>query len=401
MKRLLFVVAVTMVLTLVDLSSNEVRAASQLSEINQQLDRVKHEIDEAKQLERKAKQEAEKIQEQKLGYAEQVKQIRAEIDKTSNKLNSLTTQITDIEVNLVFTTQKLKEAEERVADRETLLNNRIKLLYMNGFVSYLDVLLSSSSLLDFLDRLFALQSIIRQDKQLLKLNIMDRQEVENKKQDVEAQLVYVSDLLTQAADIKKQLESKRKGKEIVLASLENKEDQLVEISEKQEKQILQLADEQGRLLKKQAELKTKNNGQKKKIVKYTGGQMTWPVPSSERITSMWGARIHPITKKKQNHNGLDIGAPNGNDIVAAASGTVILAQWYGDFGNCVIIEHENGIRTLYAHIRTGGIKVETGDVVSAGDKIAEIGSTGRSTGNHLHFGVYVNNASVDPLTYLR
>jgi murein DD-endopeptidase MepM/ murein hydrolase activator NlpD len=87
--------------------------------------------------------------------------------------------------------------------------------------------------------------------------------------------------------------------------------------------------------------------------------------------------------------------------VAAASGEVILAQWYGGFGNTVIIEHKDGFRTLYAHIRRGGIKVKVGETVDAGEKIAEIGSTGSSTGNHLHFGVYVDSNAVDPLPYLQ
>lgn len=397
-KQLLTCVVISMALTL---GGPTVLADTQLDKINQQLEQVKQQLKAAERLGNKARSEMEQIQKQKSEYTGQIQQIQNGIDASNRKLQQLSNQVEEVEENLLYTTELLQQAEERVATREELLNNRIKLLYMNGVVSYLDVLLNSTSFIDFLDRLSAIQSIVRQDKQLLALNIIDKQEVENKKKDVEDQLNFVNDLVVQTSEIKKQLEGKQKNKQIAIASLEDKEEQLEEIREEQEKEILQLADQQGKLVKQQAELKNQQKKQKKKIVKYSGGQMTWPVPSSDRITSKWGSRIHPITKKKQNHNGLDIGAPNGNDIVAAASGTVVLAQWYGDFGNCVIIEHENGIRTLYAHIRTGGIKVKVGDEVSAGDKIAEIGSTGRSTGNHLHFGVYVNNKSVDPLSYLQ
>ncbi|TLS50014.1 hypothetical protein FE782_22000 [Paenibacillus antri] len=378
-----------------------VLADTQLDKIDQQLNQVKKQLKEAERLGNKARSEMEQIQKQKSEYADQIQQIQSDIDTSSRKLLQLSNRVKEVEENLKYTTGLLEQAEERVSTREALLNNRIRLLYMNGVVSYLDVLLSSTSFMDFLDRVSAIQSIVKQDKQLLALNIIDRQEVENKKKDVEAQLSYVNDLVVQTSEIRKQLEGKQKNKQVAIASLETKEEQLEEIREEHEKEILQLADQQGKLVKQQAELKNQQKKPKKKIVKYSGGQMTWPVPSSDRITSMWGPRIHPITGKKKNHNGLDIAAPNGDSIVAAASGTVVLAQWYGDFGNCVIIEHENGIRTLYAHIRTGGIKVKVGDEVSAGDKIAEVGSTGASTGNHLHFGVYVNNQNVDPLSYLK
>jgi murein DD-endopeptidase MepM/ murein hydrolase activator NlpD len=363
------------------------------------LNRVKREMKKAEELEATAKKEIERIKNQKEEYASQVQQLQNDIDATGAKLKKLDKQVKDVETNLVVTTQELQEAQERVIERDGLLKSRLQLLYMNGFVNYIDVLLSSTSFVDFLDRMDALQSIVSQDKEILELNIIDKQTVEGKKQDIEAQLDYVSSLLAQTAELKQQLEQKRHNREVAIASLESKESDLEELTEEQEKQLLALADKQSQLVKKQNEIKNKNK--KKKVSKYTGGQLAWPVPSSDRITSMWGTRVHPITKKKHTHSGIDIGAPSGTTIEAAASGTVILAQWYGGYGNCIIIEHKEGFRTLYGHIRSGGIKVKVGDEVEKGQKIAEVGSTGNSTGNHLHFGVYVNNESVDPLPYLK
>ncbi|WP_274362546.1 murein hydrolase activator EnvC family protein [Paenibacillus thermotolerans] len=393
-------VAVSVAVTSVGIPGTPAKAVSELEKINQELDRVKREIKSAQDAEKNAKAEIKRIREQKEEYSAQVAELQKEIDSTSKKLQNLNKQIDDVESNLEFTTQELKDAEQRVVDRDALLKSRLQLLYMNGFVKYLDVLLSSTSFVDFLDRMTALQSIVEKDKEILELNIADKQTVEMKKKDVEAQLDYVSQLLAQTVELKRTLEKKQANRQVAIASLESKEDNLEELSAEQEQQLLKLADTQAKLVKKQQEIKNKNK-KKSTVKKYTGGQLTWPVPSSERITSEWGTRIHPITKKKHTHSGIDIGAPNGTTIVAAASGTVILAQWYGGYGNCIIIEHKEGFRTLYGHIRSGGIKVKVGDEVSAGQKIAEVGSTGNSTGNHLHFGVYVNNESVDPLPYLK
>lgn len=402
MKRYLLplAVAVSVAVTSFGIPGTPVKAVSELEKINQELSRVKREMKKAEEAENRAKQEIKRIREQREEYSSQVTQLQKEIDVTSAKLGKLNKQINEVETNLEYTAKELKEAKQRVADRDALLKSRLKLLYMNGVVNYLDVLLSSTSFVDFLDRMSAIQSIVDQDKEILELNIADQQTVEHKKQDVEAQLDYVSQLLAQTVSLKKTLEQKQHNREVAIASLETKEEDLEELTEEQEQQLLALADKQSKLIKKQNEIKNRNK-KKKKTSKFTGGQLGWPVPSSERITSYWGTRVHPITKRKHTHSGLDIGAPNGTTIVAAASGTVVLAQWYGGYGNCVIIEHKEGFRTLYAHIRSGGIKVKVGEDVSKGEKIAEIGSTGSSTGNHLHFGVYVNNESVDPLPYLK
>lgn len=383
-----------------DSGEMKVLAASESETITRQLQKVKQEIEEAQQLEKKASSELKSIQAQKEEYNGQVILIEQEIAETNTKLASLQEQIYEVEQNLTLTNKQLVETEERVEERKQLLQSRLRLLYMNGFVSYLEVLLNSTSFIDFLDRLSAIQSIIKQDQTLLASLANDKNTMEMQKKDIEAQLEYVDGLLAEANAIKAQLQVKRDNRVVAIASLETKEDELELLSEDQERELFRLVDEQSKLIKQQAALKVKSNGTNNKIKKYTGGQMQWPLPSSDRITSYVGGRINPVTQKPQNHSGLDIAAPGGSDIIAAASGTVVLAQWYGNFGNCVIIEHGDGIRTLYAHIRSGGIKVKTGDEVSAGDKIAEVGSTGRSTGNHLHFGVYVDNTVVDPLPYV-
>jgi murein DD-endopeptidase MepM/ murein hydrolase activator NlpD len=133
-------------------------------------------------------------------------------------------------------------------------------------------------------------------------------------------------------------------------------------------------------------------------VAYSGGIMQWPCPASTRITSKFGYRIHPVTKTKKLHTGLDIGVPTGSSIVAANSGTVIKAAWNNSYGYMVMVDHGGGIVTLYAH--NSRLLVSAGQKVERGQQIALSGNTGVSTGPHLHFEVRVNGEYKDPQAYL-
>lgn len=134
-------------------------------------------------------------------------------------------------------------------------------------------------------------------------------------------------------------------------------------------------------------------------VKYTGGKFLWPVPSSSRITSEYGYRIHPVYKTRKFHSGIDIAAGYGVNILASADGTVTLATDNGGYGKCIIINHGSGLATLYAHNST--LLVSKGDKVTRGQIIAKAGSTGVSTGPHLHYEVRVNGSTTDPVQYLK
>ena len=130
------------------------------------------------------------------------------------------------------------------------------------------------------------------------------------------------------------------------------------------------------------------------------GGFTWPLPGYTYINSQYGMRVHPITGENKLHNGTDISGSdvNGKPIVAAYDGTVILAEYYYGYGNCVQISHGTGVVTYYAHMSAFAVKV--GDVVKAGQTVGYVGSTGNSTGPHLHFTLYVGGTTVNPLDYL-
>ncbi|MDO4394294.1 MAG: M23 family metallopeptidase, partial [Bacillota bacterium] len=142
----------------------------------------------------------------------------------------------------------------------------------------------------------------------------------------------------------------------------------------------------------------RTNGSSSHTSSYNG-IMCWPAPSYTRISCPFGWRKHPITKRKNYHGGVDLASPGGSPILAADSGTVIIAQYHYSYGNYVVIDHGGGIATLYGHSRK--LLVKRGQKVSKGQKIALVGTTGSSTGNHLHFEVRKNGARINPMPYIK
>jgi len=406
-KRFLIVLAAAALLASMFAAAPDrgVASTAEIKKIDEKLKQLKAEIDATKKAQEEAEKELERLMKfREMGISE-IQRLEEEIQKTSEQIEDLHRQMDEVGFNLELTVQELAAAEERIATRDALIKARIRLMYMNGVVSYLDVLLSATSFTDFLDRMDALRSILAQDKEILAKNIQDKITVELKKADIEAQLEYVENLVAQTELLKADLVAKKEKKEVAVATYEAQAYELEEMTEEDERKLMELATEQQRLQRERERLleeekRRQEEERRKNLVKYEGGPLLWPLEIPGRETSGFGTRKHPITGRTQTHSGIDIAVPAGTAILAAAPGEVILAQWYGGYGNTVIIEHKEGFRTLYAHIRSGGIKVKVGDYVKAGDKIAEVGSTGTSTGNHLHFGVYVNNTAVDPKPYL-
>ena len=128
------------------------------------------------------------------------------------------------------------------------------------------------------------------------------------------------------------------------------------------------------------------------------GRFLWPTPGYSKITSDYGMRVHPILGTKKLHTGIDIGAPSGTRILSGDAGVVIHAGWLGAYGNAVVVDHGGGLSTLYGHMSS--IAVREGQQVTAGQKLGGVGSTGLSTGPHLHFEVRVNGNPVSPWGYL-
>lgn len=396
MKKGLAVLAVILLAAFVFQPYGGQAASSQVDKINKELQKVRAQMEAAAQSRKEADIYKQYYEKQKAQTAESVTEILSQIDSVSTQMTGVQTQIEATEASLLKAGEDLQTAEERVVSRDKMLQSRIRLMYTNGFVSYMDVLLSSTSFSDFLDRFDSLQSMLGQDRDILDNHKKDQALIAQKKAEIEKQLGQVRTMYGKLEDYQGLLVDKEQQKEVLVQQLSEKVEESEEISEEQEALLMQLA-------KKVADLEEEKRkaAKKKKVTYYKGGKLSVPLKDSYRISSNYGYRTHPVTGKRKLHAGLDMAAPKGTPIYAAESGTVLVAQSWSGYGNCVIIDHGNGMWTLYGHIRTGGIMVEKGQVVKRGQKIAEVGSTGVSTGNHLHFEVRINEKTVDPAPYLK
>ena len=312
---------------------------------------------------------------------EQISEKQSELEKgqeqeksLSKKLNELEQAIGENEEKLTTLEAELKEAQEKVETQTENLNSRLRNMYKNGSVGFLDVLMDSSSFSEFLTNLDMVKIIYSSDKDVLNDLQEAHDQVEEKKEEVE----------TLQAELEESRAVVSEEKESIAASNEETEKMLDELQADADKLTAELQQQAG------------SSGSSK----YTGGTMAWPVPSvgTSNITSLYGYRIHPIIGVGHGHSGVDIGASYGSSVVAANAGTVIYAGWYGGYGNCVMIDHGGGIVTLYGH--NSAFNVSVGQSVSRGQTIAFIGSTGNSTGPHCHFEVRINGSTTDPLDYI-
>ncbi|MDP4181306.1 MAG: peptidoglycan DD-metalloendopeptidase family protein [Bacillota bacterium] len=276
------------------------------------------------------------------------------------------------------------EAEENYKKQDELFKTRLKIMYETASYGKTNTLLKSKNVTDFFARLKYIQAVSNRDKQLIDDVVTAKNDIEYKKQLKEKMKL----------DKEKKIDAKKKQIENIKASRADLDEQIRQINDKLDK----LDEQEDELIKKSDELTSQIKALQSKG-KYIGGSMIWPVPSSGLITSYYGMRFHPVLKKYKMHTGIDIGASSGVSILAANKGVVIVAGWESGYGNTVIIDHGGGVSTLYAH--SSRLLVSVGDKVNAGEVIAKVGSTGLSTGPHLHFEVRKNGATADPTQYVR
>ncbi len=327
----------------------------------------------------KKKQQAELKEKTRLEKEQQ--ELTKQQNEEANAIEELEKQIAEAKEHLRQTELALAQATADYNQMNELVKTRLQVMYKNSETTMLDTLLSSGSVVEFYERLHYMQVISENDNKLMQQLEEARLDVELKKQMQEQAKEILEQKLGEREERLQQIKTSRARVEGEISRSKKEIQQL-------EKEIDKQLEESKRLESKIKTLMTKQ--------KYVGGSMTWPVPSSYRITSSFGMRKHPILRKNKMHTGVDIGADKGASIVAANSGTVIMAHYdKNGYGNMVVIDHGGGITTLYAH--AGKLLVKVGDKVKSGQTIAKVGSTGLSTGNHLHFEVRVNGEPKDPM----
>ena len=327
--------------------------------------------------------------------------IESKVTELNQQLIDISARITDLENQLTAKSEDIQEtkdelagAKEREAQQYADMKVRIQFMYENGQTSYLEALLSSRNISEFLNSADYIAQIQSYDRQKL----TEYQDTVESIVNLEAQLEQE---YTDLEALKSTVES---NKATVAAMMRQKESELADISgdiEDAQSDADYYAAEiqaQEELIAaiKRAEAEKAAAGVEEHP--YTGGAFRWPCPSSTRVTSDYGTRVSPMSGASSNHKGIDIGASAGADIIAAADGTVTAASYSSAAGNYVMIDHGGGLYTVYMH--ASSLLVSPGQTVSAGDVIAKVGSTGISTGSHLRFGVSLNGSYVSPWSYL-
>lgn len=390
---------------------------SNLSEAQQEKKTLENDLQKAKELIDSLKGSKEDIQ-------SEVEKLDKQLNEISGKVKELESQLSKKRQEIANTESALNKAKEQEKKQYRNMKKRIQFMYENGQTSYVEMLLSADSFTDFLNAVEYITQISQYDRKMLKeyqnmqVTIADTQKtletdyaslqslqakVQEEKQAVAAlesakkgELNDVADDLTDAQTVAKAYEAEIQAQNEVIAQIQAAQKRAAEQQAAQ--QQAQAAEENqgatdaaGENQNTAQNTTPSGNGQ-------STGSMMWPCPSSKRVTSDYGPRTSPTNGASSNHKGIDIGAAYGADIVAADGGTVLVATYSSSGGNYVIIDHGGGLCTVYMH--ASSLTVSAGQTVSKGQVIAKVGSTGISTGNHLHFGVTLNGVYVSPWGYV-
>lgn len=333
------------------------------------------------------KQKITGVNKEKKSLVDQIADLENQLAIAQKELDDAEARLRETQAKLANTTEDLKKAEERVEEQEDDLNVRMRTLYKTGPVDYIEVILASSSFSDFLTRLDLIKKIIEADKRLFLEFKARQEEVARKKAELEEQ--------------KRLIDQERNNINQRRATIASRSGERRELLAKLEIEKKEYERQQNKLQKDSENLRREILAWEMKNKKgfFGTGKFLWPTPSSTYITDEFGWRIHPIFKTRRFHEGMDIGASMGANVLAADDGEVIFSGVYGGYGNTIILSHGGGISTQYSHLSK--ILVGEGKKVLKGDKIGLVGSTGISTGPHLHFGVIKDGQVVNPWNWLK
>ncbi|MDO5141481.1 MAG: peptidoglycan DD-metalloendopeptidase family protein [Eubacteriales bacterium] len=314
--------------------------------------------------------------------------LQQEIDLTKQEIAVVTAYIERLQQQIDVKTTELAEAEKALEKKQDAFALTVRTTYEQGDVSYLEVLLNSSSFADLLSRMEIVTAIMDDNKRVVAEYTAAKEDIAQKRDD-----------LQQTQDTQKNYQESLNYKVSDLAASEAEQAALQESIEayvaESEAEYDRIASEMQSVSDKIAELSRK--AAVSGSVPMGDGTLIWPTPSCTTNSSAYGWRIHPIFGTRKFHAGEDIPAGYGAQILAAASGRVVTAGWVSGYGNYTVIDHGGGMMTAYGH--QSSFAVSVGQTVSQGQVIGYVGSTGNSTGPHLHFEVYINGATVDPKSF--
>ncbi|MDY5053022.1 MAG: peptidoglycan DD-metalloendopeptidase family protein [Anaerovibrio sp.] len=346
--------------------------------------------DQLADLQRQAEEQQAKTNEASAkveSVSERLRQIQEELRVATAEYKEVKGQLDSVEDKISDNTELLQKTEADLKVKNKKLQQRVRDIYINGQISYVDVLFGAKDFADLMTRMDVLKRIIKHDYDLIMKVREEKATVENTRAQLEKDKAEAEVLVTDAQAKKAKVEDKESEQQVLL-------DQAIydrDTSERMYEEIMAASQEVANMIRRSHMSSAGYSG-----APAGAGGMIWPI--SGPITSEFGWRTHPIFGTARFHSGLDIGGDYGMPIYAAASGTVIYAGWISGYGNAVIIDHGGGVTTLYGH--NDSLNVSEGENVAQGQVIAMCGSTGNSTGPHCHFEVRENGEPVSPYGYL-
>ena len=366
-------------------------------DLTNQLDSIQQQVNQ----QNAAKADAETV----IGsVSEQLRQIEEQLRQATAELGTIKEQRVAVENDITLNERQLAEAQKRLEGRESVFYKRVRDIYINGRLSYLDVVIGSKDFSDFANRLEVLKRIIDSDITLINEIKKERADIEAHKQKLEADRAKLVELEKSALAKQAEIEQKKAERNVVLQKAQNDRATAMQAIEELNASSAQVS----AMLKERQAARAAATAAAAAAAQSSGGQgasdnwvqgtgqLGWPV--SGEITSPYGYRVHPIWGTTIYHSGIDIGVDEGTPVHAADGGVVVWSGWMGGYGYAVVIDHGNGLSTLYGH--NSELAVDEGQSVAKGQVISYAGSTGNSTGPHVHFEVRVNGDPVDPMGYL-
>ena len=420
---LIWVLIVGMVLpTVITLISLNLGAVSQSD-----IDAARAEIETLEEKIAAAEKEIEGIRSDKDSLFEQKRLLDDKINLYNDQIELLETTISGLDADIARCEEEIASLESEREEKYETFKQRVRVMYEEGTVSYLSVILSADSISDFLNRVEMVSEVFDQDRELITELETLQSEIALKQSELEndrAESVAMretldtarTELLAEQAEAEVMLAGFEEGEHENIALLEEYERLWQEAMEREERLSQELEAqrikeeeerrkaEEERLQKLEEEEREREEQERQEEQEEQGEQeqnatFIWPTPGFTWVTSEFGYRTHPVTGKPSNHNGIDIGAYAGSPIKCIAAGTVVTSQYDSVYGNMIKVDHGNGYISMYAHMNARS-KYKVGDTVSQGTVLGYVGTTGLSSGYHLHFTIYKNGTAVDPLLYV-
>lgn len=348
---------------------------------------VQQKLDSAQKKKKDAQQKLESTKQKKAKTLAEKESLEREAVNLQSKIDALEKQVETTEKSLGEAEIKLADATEKAENQYSTFKERFRVMCEQGGTSYLDMLISSKSFKDFVDKAEIIKEISEYDKEIFDRMEASRQEIEQSRNEIKDLKDEQEGALNSLEQQRSALKAKQEQQASYIKALESDAAAYQKVIDEEDRAMEALKSQVSSSL-------SKSSGGKS----YVGGEFLWPTPSCYTITSSFSPRRkNPVSGVYKRHTGTDIGARYGASVLAANAGTVTLAGWNSGYGNCIIIDHGGGKATLYGHL--SAYSVSKGQTVSKGQEIGKVGSTGNSTGPHLHFEVLINGSAVDPMQY--